>query len=141
MIGEDLRLFLQGNSLINFVKFYMIEKKFWVLLTHNSRGVILLRFRLRFCIVGSLCLLRKSLHLSHTVHCSEANFKCGRVRPCATGRVLSKSGCQTRGQYDQMSQNVQWGVLGDSHQLQEDRGLPGCSQSLLGECTEPVRTY
>lgn len=49
--------------------------------------------------------------------------------------------CQNQRVYDQMSQNVQWGVFSGIHQLQEDRGLPGCSQGLLGKCTEPVKTF
>lgn len=48
--------------------------------------------------------------------------------------------CQSRGQYDEMSQKVQWGVFSGFHQLQEGRELPGCSQGLLGKCTEPVKT-
>lgn len=82
--------FYKETLSINFAKFYIAEKN--NLLTHNSRGVILLRFRRRFCIVGSLCPLRKSFHLSHTVYCPEANFKSGNVRPRAIGRVLSKPG-------------------------------------------------
>lgn len=141
MIAEDLRLFLQGNSLsINFAKFYMAENVVsWPIIPEGY--FIEVQIQVLYC--------RKSLSTkeepSSITYCllSRDKFQVWKCEAMCHWEGSFKMGslyCQTRGQYDQMSQNVPWRVFSGFHPLQGDRGLPGSSQGLLGKCTEPVKT-
>lgn len=127
MIGEDLRLCLQGNSLgINLPNFTWLKKSSLDLSFQRGNSVEV-QTQVLHCRTSVL-----KEEPSSITYCllSIGKFQVWECEAMCLWEGSLKIGslyCQTTGQYYQMSQNMQWGVFSDFHQLQEDQGLPDFS--------------